>query len=239
MPKTSNLNAMVLAKLQYLQDLYSKQFHLSIAIFRRDGNEFSISSNQSLECAQAASKNPGICKNQLKHMLQQGVTRRSTVIATCPIGLTTAVIPLGTALETDTMSEPDFYLLIGKIRIRGVEDPFSVSAGREDEANLYDLTEFKQIIQLISFNMDFLFGLVKQSKIALGHAQPIEKEILDTLTHREKEILHLVSVGMSNQQISKNLFISEQTVKVHVSNILKKLQMKNRTQLALYKIQTS
>ncbi|HCP14301.1 MAG TPA: hypothetical protein DIT32_00700 [Peptococcaceae bacterium] len=239
MPKTSNLNAMVLAKLQYLQDLYSKQFHLSISVFRQDGNEFSISSNQSLECAQSSFKHPGVCQNHLKRLLQQGETRLSTVIATCPFGMTTAIIPLGTALETDTMLAADFYLLIGKIRIRGIDDPFSVSSGREDETKQYDLVEFKKIIQLISFNMDFLFGLVKQSKIPLGHTQPIEKEILETLTHREKEILHLVSVGMSNQEISKNLFISEQTVKVHVSNILKKLQMKNRTQLALYEIQTS
>jgi DNA-binding NarL/FixJ family response regulator len=57
------------------------------------------------------------------------------------------------------------------------------------------------------------------------------------LTQREKEILHLVSIGMSNQEIAGSLFISDHTVKVHISNILKKLQLNNRTKLAIYKIQ--
>jgi DNA-binding CsgD family transcriptional regulator len=239
MPKTSDLTAMVLAKLQYLQDLYSKQFHLSISVFRRDGNEFSVSSSQSLECAQASMKHPDVCRNHLLRLLQQGETRLSTVIVTCPFGLTTAVIPLGTVLETDRMTKADYYLVIGKIRVRGIGDTYYALPDQIEDDSQYSLAEFKEIIQLIAFNMDLLFGLVKQGKIPLERSQPVEKSTFDALTQREKEILHLVSVGMSNQEISKNLFISEQTVKVHVSNILKKLQMKNRTQLALYQIQTS
>jgi len=239
MPKTSDLTAMVLAKLQYLQDLYSKQFHLSISVFRRDGNEFSVSSNQSLQCAQAALKHPEICQNHLKRMLQQGESRLSNVILTCPFGLTTAVIPLGTLLETDIMTQADYYLLIGKIHIRDTSDPLRLLSDPKVEDHRYDLVEFKEVTQLIAFNMDLLFGLIKQGSIPLDRSQPLEKGTYDALTQREKEILHLISVGMSNQEISKNLFISEQTVKVHVSNILKKLQMKNRTQLALYQIQTT
>lgn len=239
MPKTSDLTAMVLAKLQYLQDLYSKQFHVAIGIFRRDGNEFSVSSNQSLECAQASLKHPDVCRNHFMRLLQQGETRLSTVMVTCPFGLTTAVIPLGTILETDRMAQADYFLLIGKSRIHGIGDTYDAQPDQNGDSKQYSLAEFKEMVQLISFNMDLLFGLVKQAKIPLDRSPSVEKSTFDALTQREKEILHLVSVGMSNQEISQNLFISEQTVKVHVSNILKKLQMKNRTQLALYEIQTS
>jgi len=54
------------------------------------------------------------------------------------------------------------------------------------------------------------------------------------LTNREMEVLRLIARGMSNSDIAKELFISENTVKGHVSNILSKLQLADRTQAAVY-----
>jgi len=54
------------------------------------------------------------------------------------------------------------------------------------------------------------------------------------LTVREREILGLVAKGMSNKDISSNLDLSEHTVKNHLKNILQKLQLENRVQLARY-----
>ncbi|AKN31964.1 LuxR family transcriptional regulator [Clostridium carboxidivorans P7] len=62
----------------------------------------------------------------------------------------------------------------------------------------------------------------------------IEPEKIEQLTAREKEILCEIGKGMSNQQISKKLCISENTVKKHNNHIFDKLNMKDRTQLALY-----
>jgi NarL family two-component system response regulator LiaR len=56
----------------------------------------------------------------------------------------------------------------------------------------------------------------------------------ETLTGRETEILKLVAQGMTNQDIAAYLFISERTVSTHVSNILDKLHLENRTQAALF-----
>lgn len=54
------------------------------------------------------------------------------------------------------------------------------------------------------------------------------------LTNREMEVLRLIARGLSNSNIAETLYISENTVKGHVSNILSKLQLADRTQAAVY-----
>lgn len=56
----------------------------------------------------------------------------------------------------------------------------------------------------------------------------------DALTARELEILQLIVEGRSNAQIARTLFISEKTVKNHITNILRKLDLEDRTQAAVY-----
>ena len=56
----------------------------------------------------------------------------------------------------------------------------------------------------------------------------------EPLTEREVEVLCLVAQGLSNQEIADTLVVGEGTVRTHVSNILSKLHLANRTQAALY-----
>ena len=56
----------------------------------------------------------------------------------------------------------------------------------------------------------------------------------DPLTPREVEILRYVSQGLTNQEIADLLVVSERTVRTHVSHVLEKLHLANRTQAALY-----
>lgn len=59
-------------------------------------------------------------------------------------------------------------------------------------------------------------------------------ELLATLSEREREVLALLAEALSNQQIGDRLEISSKTVKIHVSNILAKLGVSDRTQAAVY-----
>jgi len=56
----------------------------------------------------------------------------------------------------------------------------------------------------------------------------------EPLTVREMEVIRLIAEGLSNQEIAERLVISERTVRTHVTNILGKLHLANRTQAALY-----
>lgn len=59
----------------------------------------------------------------------------------------------------------------------------------------------------------------------------------DQLTEREKEVLLLIAKGYTNQEIADYLFITLKTVKTHVSNILAKLEVNDRTQATIYAFQ--
>jgi DNA-binding NarL/FixJ family response regulator len=59
---------------------------------------------------------------------------------------------------------------------------------------------------------------------------------LEQMTRREKEVLALIAQGMSNKEIAAALSIAEKTVKTHVSSILGKLNLADRTQAALYAV---
>ena len=76
----------------------------------------------------------------------------------------------------------------------------------------------------------------KEVSEKLEHRHEVEEEfrLFEELTSREKEVLLLIAQGKSNQEIADECFITLKTVKTHVSNILSKLQVEDRTQATIY-----
>ncbi|MEM8573072.1 MAG: response regulator [Pseudomonadota bacterium] len=75
--------------------------------------------------------------------------------------------------------------------------------------------------------MDFLL-------VAMRDGKPPTPENADCLTTRERQILDLIAAGQSNKHIARELSISDGTVKVHVKNILRKLNLRSRLEAAVW-----
>ena len=87
------------------------------------------------------------------------------------------------------------------------------------------------IMNLFFFIISILMPMTCVLAIALSKRQPSAIAKQTQLTDREKEVMHLVQQGLSNKQIADQLFISESTVKSHLKQIFKELNITSRFQL--------
>lgn len=80
--------------------------------------------------------------------------------------------------------------------------------------------------------------IAPQNLAALLEAEPVPvpevPAVYDELTEREKEVFATVALGLTNQEISARLFLSESTVKTHIGAILRKLELRDRVQIVVY-----
>jgi NarL family two-component system response regulator LiaR len=140
----------------------------------------------------------------------------------------------------DAMSEikknaPDIPILV----FSNFSDDNYVFPAIKAGANGYLLKDStpEELIQAVSdvYNgKSSLHPVIAQKVIQELHQPSDLPHIEDPLTAREVDVLKHVAQGLSNQDISKELKIKEGTVRIHVGNILNKLQLSNRTQAALY-----
>lgn len=84
-------------------------------------------------------------------------------------------------------------------------------------------------------------GLVLEGQVAANimpklMKQPVQEKVLESLTPRELDIICRIGEGRSNREISDELALSVGTVKNHISMILDKLELRDRTQIAIYAI---
>ncbi len=146
-----------------------------------------------------------------------GITATQQV---CALGLSTKVIAL-TSFSEDDKVFPAIQAGAASYLLKDVSPDDlaeAIRAVHRGEARLHP---------------DITRKLMEQ--ISLARNAPRDRSI-DELTEREMEVLRLVARGCNNREIAQELFISEKTVKTHISNILGKLNLDQRTQLVIYAI---
>ena len=77
----------------------------------------------------------------------------------------------------------------------------------------------------------------KMAQVVSGTSEGTDKT--EQISSRELEVLKLISRGLGNREIGEQLYISERTVKSHVTHLLEKLNLRDRTQLAIYALRNN
>jgi DNA-binding NarL/FixJ family response regulator len=137
--------------------------------------------------------------------------------------------------------EMDGIALVRETRSRAPETKAIVLSMYRDRAHVeaaFEAGAFAYVLK--SANPDDLRSAIRQAfepsvfladDFKSSSREPLESPPVDSgLTRRELEILQLVSEGYSNAQLAKMLWVTEQTVKFHLSNIYRKLGVANRTE---------
>lgn len=98
-----------------------------------------------------------------------------------------------------------------------------------------EMEELIRVMKLVASGNTYM-GNRKYMSRDKEESEELEKkrEIYETLSKREKQVLSYLKEGMSNKEIAESLYIAERTVKVHLCHIFKKLEVKNRTQAILF-----
>lgn len=133
---------------------------------------------------------------------------------------------------------------IGVLIVTMLDDDTSVFAAMRAGARGYvlkgaDHAEIMRAIRAVGGGEAIFSPAIARRLIDyFGNLRPMAPaEILPELSDREKEILEQVALGLKNAEIARRLFVSPKTVRNHVSNILSKLQVADRTQAALKAIE--
>lgn len=98
--------------------------------------------------------------------------------------------------------------------------------------------ELEQAIHVVYAGQSYLPPRIARKVIRQFNKPPTDNLTTKKLTPRELDILKLVAAGHSNEEIARRLYLSVQTVCSHLWRMMKKLEVENRTQLALYAIRS-
>jgi len=217
-------------KLQSLQDRCATLFNISLGLVSLDDEPITVWSNSLLACDEIESGNTESCMRERQSILKYVCEKRKSVKSTCYMGIVNFACPviycgdlvaicLGGGIAVDNGSGAEQGIL------RGVP---KIAQEKLDE-----------IINLIDSVVNILSPAENVEEKENGGRQEKSPEndfllLKNKLTMRELEVVRLINYGLSNKEISMKLNISEKTVKTHISNILRKLKLKDRLEVILY-----
>ena len=215
-------------KLQTFQDNFARAYGVSMMFLDMEGNPLTVGSQNSLFCFTIQKEHAVRCRENFqldKETMQKG----ESFIHVCPFGIACLYVPVhfnnrltafagigGLTYENSTIPE-------------NLKQRFHITSyNKETTWNILLLLE--SMLRLLNVNISLSQN--DKSRKAEGDLPVRVRD--DRISRREHEIVQLLCKGFSNKQIARQLFISETTVKTHISNILAKLNLHDRMQIVVY-----
>ena len=128
--------------------------------------------------------------------------------------------------------DPDTHILI--LTSFGVEENLIEALNAGALGCLLKDSQPDDLLQAIRTVHSGQMSIPKSLAAQLINRPPLANKTESALTDREQEIAALVAQGLSNKEIARELGVSANTIRSHISNILRKLKLTNRTQIAIY-----
>ena len=219
-------------KLQAYQDSFARTFGISMCLWSLSGKPLTIWSNFSLFCHYMMKNNRSRCIQERENVARAVLAQGETKTFKCYMGLTFFISPVYYRGKIICVAYGGGFRLAGDNI--GVANKLAENVNVMSEQQLTDMLELLQnTLELLDFDTD-------DESVAEPGAEKSQGSVnayfllKHKLSRRELDIAREVCACLSNKQIGEKLYISETTVKSHISNILAKMGMKDRMQLVMY-----
>lgn len=218
-------------KLQAYQDSFARTFGISMCLWSLSGKPLTIWSNFSLFCHYMMKNNRSRCIQERENVARAVLAQGETKTFKCYMGLTFFISPVYYRGKIICVAYGGGFRLAGDNI--GVANKLAENVNVMSEQQLTDMLELLQnTLELLAFDMA-ADSEVEPDAETQGRATDY-LFLQHKLSRRELDIAREVCACLSNKQIGEKLYISETTVKSHISNILAKMGMKDRMQLVMY-----
>ena len=211
-------------RVQAFQDTFARVFGISLCLGNLEGNPLTVWSNSSLFCHEMIKSNRSRCLQERLQAILRTVEIQTPSLFRCYLGVNFFFHPLVYKQQVVSLFYGGgFYCEAKGADIADPGDKTIPVLTRAQIENM--LTLLTETINLTNWD-----EVAPQPP----ERQPEHNLLQQKLSAREVQIALLINQGFANKEIARQLFISEKTVKTHVSNILTKLGIKDRMRLVVF-----
>lgn len=215
-------------KIQSFQDSYADLLEISLGIIGLDGKSLTVWSNSSLFCHFIRKNNDDRCRCEKQRIIDYVDKKREPIKYTCYMQVTYFALPIFFKGDLIAICLGGGVFLEEHLQ---KENQITPQVPVFSEAKLNDLIKLlENVFHLLDTNEEEKFT-AENNKDESGQELFFLK---NKLTIREIDVVKLINSGLTNKEISVALNISEKTVKTHITNILRKLNMKDRLDIIIF-----
>ncbi|HBJ1648193.1 UNVERIFIED_ORG: RNA polymerase subunit sigma-70 [Clostridium botulinum] len=216
-------------KIQSFQDLYADLFNISLGIMSLEGKTLTVWSNSSLFCNYIIKNNSERCKQEKQKIIDYVMKTGKSIKYTCYMKITYFACPI--FYGDDLVA----ICLGGGVYLK--EDKDSLNESIVKGIEILETSKLNDIINLLENVFNLIDNEKEITQFEKDKNEKFNEDLFfleNKLTLREMEVVKLINLGMTNKEICMKLNISEKTVKTHVTNILRKLKMKDRLEVVIF-----